>query len=78
MAGLNIWKTEYHIVRVELKGPKSKEELLRFDDALRRLVEESGGSVRILAKEKDREGTRAPKQSRRSKAKRPKRSRRTR
>ena len=54
MAGLNIWKNEYHIVRVELKGPKSIKELLQFDNALKQFVEENGGIVRILAKEKDK------------------------
>ena len=82
MAGLNIWKNEYHIVRVELKGPKSIKQLLQFDNALKQFVEENGGIVRILAKEKDklahplaREGDRAKaRPSKRSTRSKPKRS----
>jgi hypothetical protein len=43
---------EYHIVRVELKGPKKRQELARFNEALARFVEANGGTVRFQGNER--------------------------
>ena len=71
MAGFNIWRGEYHVVRVELKGPKSAAELEKFDNALRDFVQKTGGDIRILAKEKDK--LIKPSAAKRAKAKRSRR-----
>jgi len=65
---------EYHIVRVELKGPKKRAELAQFNAELSRLVEAHGGTVRFQKNEK---GPAAGRRRRpRKAAKRPKRRKR--
>jgi len=72
----NLWANEFHIVRVELKGPQNKKQFRKFNEALRQLVESSGGSVRFKPKERSTPEARPRKRSRPAPAKRSKRSRR--
>jgi hypothetical protein len=69
MAGISIWQREHHIVKVELSGPRSEEEIIAFDDALRSFVEERGGTIRILAKEKDNVNLPPPQAAKKSRTK---------